>query len=46
DADLIYSHNHEAMRLAITRAMNHLPSKEETKAANDDPGNPFYTPKL
>jgi formaldehyde-activating enzyme involved in methanogenesis len=34
------------MRLAITRAMNHLPSKEETKAANDDPGNPFYTPKL
>ena len=46
DADMIYSHNHKAMRLAITRAMNHLPSKEETKAANDDPGNPFYTPKL
>ena len=46
DADLIYSHNHEAMRLAITRAMNHLPSKEETEAANDDPGNPFYTPKI
>ena len=46
DADLIYCHNHEAMHLAITRAMNHLPSKEEVKAAYDDPGNPFYTPKL
>jgi formaldehyde-activating enzyme involved in methanogenesis len=34
------------MRLAITRAMNYLPSEDETKAANDDPGNPFYKPKL
>ena len=46
DADLIYAHNHEAMHLAITRAMNHLPSKEEINAANNNPGNPFYTPPL
>ncbi len=46
DADLIYIHNYEAMRLATTRAMSNLPSKEETKAANNNPGNPFYTPKL
>jgi formaldehyde-activating enzyme len=46
DADLIYAHNYEAMRLAITRAMGHMPPKEEIKAANSNPGNPFYKPKL
>ena len=46
DADHICAHNYEAMRLAITRAMGHMPTKEEIKAANSNPGNPFYTPKL
>jgi 5,6,7,8-tetrahydromethanopterin hydro-lyase len=46
DADLIYIHNYEAMRLAITRAMRNLPSMEEIKAANNTPENPFYTPKF
>jgi 5,6,7,8-tetrahydromethanopterin hydro-lyase len=46
DPDLIYAHNYEAMRLAITRAMDHLPTKDEIMAANNNPGNPFYTPKL
>ncbi len=44
DPDQVYQHNYQATKLAIQRAMNQSPSAEEVREANQNPGNPFYTP--
>lgn len=45
DADVVYQHNYQAMKLAIQRAMTNQPTLEEIEKANQNPGNPFYTPQ-
>jgi len=44
NADEVFANNYQAAKIAVTNAMNNLPSIEDVRLAALDVKNPFYTP--